>query len=329
MIPEDDDYTFTIRELAVPGYNVSYTGNPDSGLVTITNKIKPVSVELEAKKTVSGDGATLKNEQFSFAVYSGSAAVATGSNDGDGNIKFKAISFNAPGEYEYTIKETSASGGRWTVDDTAYKVTVTVTAGKNELLASVAYEGLAAGELPVFVNTYTPGGVILTPTPTPTPPPDDGPEETPPPTPEVTPTPPVETTPPPEESPEPPEESTPPEETEPPEESPPPQRREISNTPGGADPDIPPNPSVPGHELIADGDGWIELDDDGVPLGRWDWDPDEEMWIFDEFPPLAGLLPKTADTAAPMQLFIWLVFSLSGMGAILQIFTRKRGKYGK
>ena len=61
--------------------------------------------------------------------------------------------------------------------------------------------------------------------------------------------------------------------------------------PGGTDPNKPPNPTEPGHPLIPDGDGWIELDDDGIPLGRWEWGPDGE-WIFDRFPPLGGM-PKT------------------------------------
>ena len=45
--------------------------------------------------------------------------------------------------------------------------------------------------------------------------------------------------------------------------------------------------------MIPDGDGWLELDEDGVPLGRWEWDPDLEMWVFDPFPPPLADFPQT------------------------------------
>ena len=53
--------------------------------------------------------------------------------------------------------------------------------------------------------------------------------------------------------------------------------------------DEPPIPTLPYHELIPDGDGFIEFDADGVPLGRWEYDGDEGVWIFNEFPPLGEL----------------------------------------
>jgi len=40
---------------------------------------------------------------------------------------------------------------------------------------------------------------------------------------------------------------------------------------------------------------WIELDEDGVPLGTWSWDDDQEMWIFDDGNvPLGALAPVAA-----------------------------------
>ncbi|MDR2296708.1 MAG: hypothetical protein LBD95_07920, partial [Clostridiales Family XIII bacterium] len=69
--------------------------------------------------------------------------------------------------------------------------------------------------------------------------------------------------------------------------------------PGGVDPDVPPLPTVPGNNLIPDGSGYIELDENDVPLGRWEWDDDEDRWIFDEFPPLANLPQTGSDINAP------------------------------
>lgn len=37
---------------------------------------------------------------------------------------------------------------------------------------------------------------------------------------------------------------------------------------------------------------YIEIGEDGVPLGEWHWDEPTEQWIFDEYPPL-GDLPQT------------------------------------
>jgi LPXTG-motif cell wall-anchored protein len=70
-----------------------------------------------------------------------------------------------------------------------------------------------------------------------------------------------------------------------------------------------------------DGDGWLELDDFGVPLGRWSWDDEEEMWIFDEFPPLSEM-PQTGDNSN-QDLYL-IVFGLSLLGMIVAIkFIRK------
>ena len=94
-------------------------------------------------------------------------------------------------------------------------------------------------------------------------------------------------------------------------------------TPGGTDPETPPNPTFPGNTLIPDGEGWIELDEDGVPLGRWEWDEDEEMWMFDEDVPLAGL-PSTGYSNTPAHLFFLMGATLLWIGLRLTINRRKR-----
>jgi len=48
---------------------------------------------------------------------------------------------------------------------------------------------------------------------------------------------------------------------------------------------------LPDNNLIPDGEYFWELDDEGVPLGRWEWDEVEEMWIFDDDVPLEAFLP--------------------------------------
>jgi len=74
------------------------------------------------------------------------------------NIKFPCIEFTEPGEYYYTIRETSVSENGWTTDEKEYPVVITVTADKDgNLVSSVDYpEGK-----PVFTNKYTPHSICV------------------------------------------------------------------------------------------------------------------------------------------------------------------------
>jgi hypothetical protein len=97
-------------------------------------------------------------------------------------------------------------------------------------------------------------------------------------------------------------------------------------TPGGTDPDIPPRPTTPGNTLVPDGDGYIEFDEDGVPLGRWDWDDEEEMWLYDEFPPLGGL-PQTGEAGIPLFIVLLIGLTLAKIGVMRLTPQFKRGKH--
>ena len=41
----------------------------------------------------------------------------------------------------------------------------------------------------------------------------------------------------------------------------------------------------------------MEFGEDGIPLGRWEWDEDLEEWVFDEYIPLADLNAEDIDDA--------------------------------
>ena len=82
----------------------------------------------------------------------------TKKNDKDGKVLFDAITYDKAGTYEYTISEaipTEKETGV-TYDDTKYKVTVTVEEKAGKLEATVVYENIKAGEVPMFKNTYKP-----------------------------------------------------------------------------------------------------------------------------------------------------------------------------
>jgi len=122
---------------------------------TFINDYNPGSVDANftATKAIAGSypfGMTAG--QFGFAVKNGDGIViAEATNDTDGNIVFPIMTFTEAGTYNYTIVETSLGGNGWTMDDTEYPVTVTVTEdGSGELAAEVTYPD---GD-PVFVNTY-------------------------------------------------------------------------------------------------------------------------------------------------------------------------------
>jgi hypothetical protein len=87
--------------------------------------------------------------------------------------------------------------------------------------------------------------------------------------------------------------------------------------PGGFDPDRPPTPSIPGHSVILGENGsYIELDENGIPLGEWRWDENAGQWIFDPEVPMGALslAPKTGDAGigadALCALFSLLLFAV-------------------
>ena len=68
-----------------------------------------------------------------------------------------------------------------------------------------------------------------------------------------------------------------------------------------------------GGTVIEGDDGtYIEVDESGVPLGEWRWDPDEGIWIF--YPAVAlGQLPQTG--------FNYLVLYIITVIAIAALLT--------
>jgi hypothetical protein len=98
--------------------------------------------------------------------------------------------------------------------------------------------------------------------------------------------------------------------------------QETDNAPGGNDRDVPPNPTVPGHGLTPGPNGtWIELGEDGLPLGEWHWDEPTEQWVFDEYPPPLANLPQTGAVSGPGEgayAFFFLLALLSGAASAIR-----------
>jgi hypothetical protein len=103
-------------------------------------------------------------------------------------------------------------------------------------------------------------------------------------------------------------------------------------TPGGSDPAVPPTPMAPGSSLVPTGNGgFVEIGEDGTPLGEWYWDDGADQWLFDEYPPL-GDLPQTgfrvafAETSRTVYPFICLITLLLLLAVFLPPIADRRAK---
>lgn len=130
--------------VATPTYPSNVTFNN-------TYQAAPTTLMLTADKKTTGRDQTAG--QFEFAVYdSTNQEVATGTNDANGVVAFSAITFDAAGEYKFTVKETSTDGSGWKMDGKAVPVTVTVVDNLDgTLTATPNYTGKDIS----FTNAYT------------------------------------------------------------------------------------------------------------------------------------------------------------------------------
>ncbi|RGL66534.1 Spy0128 family protein [Collinsella sp. TF05-9AC] len=131
------------------------TGGKAADAVAFSNSYAPAATEVKlgASKVLSGKD--LKEGQFSFQLKDADCKVLqTAKNAADGTVGFKAISYDKPGTYGYSISEVNDAQKNVTYDAAEHQVTVTVTDdGAGHLVATVTYDGDVA---PVFKNTYTP-----------------------------------------------------------------------------------------------------------------------------------------------------------------------------
>lgn len=131
------------------------TGGKAADAVTFSNSYAPAATEVKlgASKVLSGED--LKEGQFSFQLKDADGKVLqTAKNAADGTVGFKAISYDKPGAYRYSISEVNDAQKNVTYDAAEHQVTVMVTDdGAGHLVATVTYDGDVA---PVFKNTYTP-----------------------------------------------------------------------------------------------------------------------------------------------------------------------------
>lgn len=131
------------------------TGGKAADAVTFSNSYAPAATEVKLGTSKVLSGEDLKEGQFSFQLKDADGKVLqTAKNAADGTVGFKAISYDKPGAYRYSISEVNDAQKNVTYDAAEHQVTVMVTDdGAGHLVATVTYDGDVA---PVFKNTYTP-----------------------------------------------------------------------------------------------------------------------------------------------------------------------------
>ncbi|MBQ4595668.1 MAG: hypothetical protein IJB14_01745, partial [Firmicutes bacterium] len=124
------------------------------------------SAEIHGHKHI--EGKALENGEFSFTIKALTEnaplpAETTVKNTDTGLFQFGAIVYEQVGTYEYEVSEINEGKGGYSYDDSAYKVTVTVTDEGGMLEAAVdgvytnSYEPVI-----VFNNSYKPDDVTVT-----------------------------------------------------------------------------------------------------------------------------------------------------------------------
>ena len=167
------DYAYTITEKAGDDKTITYDQNAYEVFVTVADDGKgqlvatvedadtervftntytapaPTATSATLEFTKELTGRTLVDGEFQFELYKDGQKIDTKTNQG-GKVTFNAISYDAEGEYTYTVKEVNAGATGITYDtEKTAVVKVTKDAATNTLKAAVEYP---AGS--VFKNSF-------------------------------------------------------------------------------------------------------------------------------------------------------------------------------
>lgn len=107
-----------------------------------------VSRDVSVKKELAGRD--LREGEFSFELLEGDDVVATATNAADGTVTFPELTYDAPGEHSYTVREVAGDAAGVSYDTTAYAVSVKVSDNGDGTLSVTA-----SGDTSVtFKNVY-------------------------------------------------------------------------------------------------------------------------------------------------------------------------------
>lgn len=132
----------------------SLTATPQvtSGDKTFTNTYHPKETSVTLKATKRFTGGELAGGDFTFQLLDKNGnVIQTVQNDKDGKVAFQAISYDTPGDHDYTIKEVAGNDPTVVYDTKDVKVHIKVSDEKGELKATATYDGEA--DVPTFTNS--------------------------------------------------------------------------------------------------------------------------------------------------------------------------------
>lgn len=165
---------FDVVKVTADGQETNLNVNGDKATISFANTYSPDSaeVDLNVTPTVLKDlqGRSMNAGEFQFAIFEDGKAVinsngnitnlneaiATGSNDANGNVTFNPVSltFSQVGKYKYDVVEVKGSLGGVTYDPTIYDLIVEVTdKGDGTLQARHYFEDSVTQQV-TFRNTY-------------------------------------------------------------------------------------------------------------------------------------------------------------------------------
>lgn len=125
-----------------------------SGPVSFANTyaVAPLSYSISRDVSVKKElaGRDLHEGEFSFELLEGDDVVATATNAADGTVTFPELTYDAPGEHSYTVREVAGDATGVSYDTTAYAVSVKVSDNGDGTLSATA-----SGDTSVtFRNVY-------------------------------------------------------------------------------------------------------------------------------------------------------------------------------
>ncbi len=107
-----------------------------------------VSQDVSVKKELAGRD--LREGEFSFELLEGDDVVATATNAADGTVTFPKLTYDAPGEHSYTVREVAGDAAGVSYDTTVHAVSVKVSDNGDGTLSATA-----SGDTSVtFKNVY-------------------------------------------------------------------------------------------------------------------------------------------------------------------------------
>lgn len=123
-----------------------------SGDKTFTNTYHPKETSVTLKATKRFTGGELAGGDFTFQLLDKDGnVIQTVQNDKDGKVAFQAISYDTPGDHDYTIKEVAGNDPTVVYDTKDVKVHIKASDEKGELKATATYDGEA--DVPTFTNS--------------------------------------------------------------------------------------------------------------------------------------------------------------------------------